>query len=213
MKNKITSLLAAFTVCIVLAGTAIGQSRFSVSAAVTPLLHNLDLTVKGDGSQKGSASYQGAMAGLTAYYALSTKWAVSVGVFYGRTSGDFKFSPDYSNVTTDTYRSFHLPVLLNYASSTHRLSPYFSGGLLVNYNNYVKRINPGFIYEGTQKIDDPNATVAYAMLGLGARYRLTEQTSLILQPTGAYRLGRPSDIYTRFNDYYLGLQAQIKVSF
>ena len=214
MKNLV---IAVFTLIVVSALTttiAVGQGRFSIAATVTPGFHTVDFTLGEVNVASGSQSYRGLSLGLTAYYAFTPKWSVSVGLLHSRFSGDSRFE-NFAGVTTYSrqLQNFQVPVLVNFTPSSHRLSPYLSAGLLTNYTYRVTTNGS----QANQKIDAPNALTTYAMIGIGAHYRITSRLALIVQPTAAYRLNKPASIYplnyTRFNDYVFGLQTQLKFTF
>lgn len=209
MKNRILVIFTTLIVGVLTTTIAAGQGRFSLAATATPGLQNLNFSLGEVDVANGSQSYRGLSLGLTAHYAFTPKWSLSVGLLHTRFSGDSRFE-NASGVTTYSrqLQRFQVPVLLNYTPSSHRLSPYLSAGLLTNYN-YRTTANG---MQTNQRIDAPNALTTYAMIGIGAHYRITPRLALIVQPTAAYGLkSRPA--YTRFNDYLFGLQTQLKFTF
>ena len=205
MKNTTTTFFRAVLLSLIVATSTMGQGHFSLAATVTPGVQNRDFVLDSGGGVTGTGSYKSISAGLTAHYAFTSKWSLSVGLLYNRSSGDSRFTNIIETTTyTHTEQNFQMPVLLNYASSYRRLSPYFSAGLLTSYNY-------------RQKIGDANALNAYAMIGIGAQYRITPKLALIVQPTAAYLLTKPSNdyplSYSRFDDYLFGLQTQLKFTF
>ncbi|WP_018619283.1 outer membrane beta-barrel protein [Spirosoma luteum] len=214
MKNRAKIIFTTIVVSVLTTTITVGQGRFSVAATVTPGFHNLDFSLGDVNLASGSQSYRGLSLGLIAYYAFTPKWSLSAGLLHTRFSGDSRFE-NASGVTTYSrqLQSFQVPVLLNFTPSSHRLSPYLSAGLLTNYNYRITANGT----QTNQKIDAPNALTTYAMIGIGAHYRITPRLALIVQPTAAYRLNKPSSgyplNYTRFNDYLFGLQTQLKFTF
>ncbi len=209
MKNRAIVIFTTLIISVFTTTITVGQRRFSVAATVTPGIHNLNFLLGEVDIAKGSHSYRGLSLGLTAYYAFTPKWSLSAGLLHTRFSGDSRFA-NASGVTTFSrqLQSYQVPVLVNYTPSSRRLSPYLSVGLLTNYN-YRVTVNG---IQTNQKIGAPDALTTYAMIGIGAHYRITPRLSLIVQPTAAYGLkSRPA--YTRFNDYLFGLQTQLKFTF
>ncbi len=209
MKNRIRVIFTTIIVSVLTTTITVGQGRFSIAATVTSGFHNLNFSLGEVDIASGSQSYRGFSLGLTAYYAFTPKWSLSAGLLHTRFSGDSRFE-NASGVTTYSRQSqgFQIPVLLNYTPSSHRLSPYLSAGLLTGY---TYRITANGV-QTNQKIDAPNALTAYAMIGIGAHYRITPRLALIIQPTAAYGL-KSHPTYTRFNDYMFGLQTQLKFTF
>jgi hypothetical protein len=214
MKNWVTFIFTTIIVSVLTTTITAGQGRFSVAATVTPGFHNIDFSLGEVDIASGSQSYRGLSLGLTAYYAFTPKWSLSVGLLHSRFSGDSRFENSTGVATySRQLQSFQVPVLLNYTPSSHRLSPYLSAGLLTNYTYRITANGS----QTNQKIDAPNALTTYAMIGIGAHYRITPRLALIVQPTAAYRLNKPASgyplNYTRFNDYVFSLQTQLKFTF
>jgi hypothetical protein len=209
MKNWVVAIFATIIVSVLTTTITVGQGRFSIAATVTPGFHNLDFSLGEVSVASGSQSYRGLSLGLTAYYAFTPKWSLSMGLLHTRFSGDGRFE-NVAGVTTysSQVQNLQIPVLLNFTPSSHRLSPYLSAGLLTNYN-YRTTVNGIQI---NRKIDESNAVTTYAMIGFGAHYRITPRLALIVQPTAAYGL-KSYPTYTRFNDYLFGLQTQLKFIF
>ncbi len=219
--KKITSpFLAASFVSLLITTTTVGQSRFSIAPTISPTYQHLSWASQFDNKDAalGSESTTGISAGITTSYAFTAKWSLSAGLLYNRSSGNSSFD-NFMNTSTLARQneSLQLPLLLNYASSTRRLSPYFSVGLLANYT--YRTTNPTTMVSSFHKIDEGTVSTfsLYGMVGMGVSYRVTPKLTLIVQPTAAYRLNGPSKgspiSYTRWNQYLYGVQTQLKYTF
>jgi hypothetical protein len=220
MRNTITPFLFALFVSLLVATTTVGQGRFSIAPTLAPTYHysNWASQFENKDASIGSESTTGISAGLTASYAFTPKWSLSAGFLYNRSSGNSRFD-NFMNISTQARQteSLQLPLLLNYTSSTRRLSPYFSVGLLANYT--YRTTNPNTMVSTYHRIDEGTVSTfsLYGMAGMGVSYRVTPKLTLIVQPTAAYRLNGPSKgypiSYTRWNEYLYGLQTQLKYTF
>lgn len=221
MKTLTTPFLIALFISLLVATSTMGQGRFSIAPTISPSYQHINWVLKYENANaaKGSESTTGISAGLTASYAFTSKWSLSAGFLYNRSSGDTHFDNFIAPASTNSYRyqNWQLPLLLNYTSSTHRLSPYFSAGLLANHCFLVT--NPNTMHSSYNKIDNGLTYTfsLYGMVGMGVHYRVTPKLALIAQPTIAYRINPPSGgysfVYSPWNEYSLGLQTQLKFTF
>lgn len=222
--TKATTFLFTLLAGSITLTSAFGQSRFSIAPTVSPGYQSLSYRAQFTNSDfrwSSSSSGQTFSAGLTAHYALSQHWSVSLGLLYNRSNSNSKFeyiSPTtfMGSARTAVNENLQLPVLINYTVSNRRLSPYLSAGVLLNYNfrsSFTDAISGVTTIKSNRKLDDPRAVLVQPMIGIGAQYRFTPAISLIVQPTAAYELGKPSDYYTTFRNYQLGLQTQLKFTF
>ena len=223
---KTTRFLFTLAVGLITLTNAFAQSRFSLAPTVSAGYRNLNYVgqlVTSDARVSGFSRGQMISAGLTAHYAFDQHWSASVGLLYNRFKSDDKSESTSSTFPTIgfarsvTYESLQLPVLINYTTSTRRLSPYLSAGVLISYD--FRATSAGNIngiattITSHRKLDDPRAVLLQPMVGIGVQYRFTPAISLIVQPTAALELGRPADYYSTFRNYQLGLQTQLKFSF
>ncbi|MVM35300.1 outer membrane beta-barrel protein [Spirosoma sp. HMF4905] len=221
MKNKTTLLLTALFISLLVTTSTMGQGRFSIAPTFSPSYQHLNWVLKYENADaaKGSESTTGISVGLTASYAFTPKWSLSAGFLYNRSSGDRHFDNFIDPASTQSYqyKNWQLPLLLNYIPSTHRLSPYFSAGLLANHSFLVTNTNT--MHSSYNKIDNGLTYTfsLYGMVGMGVQYRVTPKLALIVQPTAAYRINPPSGsysfAYSPWNEYLLGLQTQVKFTF
>ncbi|MVM35303.1 outer membrane beta-barrel protein [Spirosoma sp. HMF4905] len=201
-----------------------GQSKFSFSISAAPgytysntnatiLLPDNSITIPVDVEyqQKGV----GYSVGILARYELSTHFSVSTGIWLNHnhynqptisTNPDLTLNPTGVQVVgeSSTTRNYQIPVLVNYQSSTKRLSPYFSAGTYINFP-YTK------IYaEGTGTLPNQKIRI-YPTLGAGIKYQLSNHLSLITQPTFTYLI--PIRTYNSYQYYQLSLQTQLLYKF
>jgi hypothetical protein len=131
--------------------------------------------------------------GLTVRYHLTQQWDFSLGVLYNKNNSPTITLGMYKvNLIT---RYVQLPTLLNYRSSAHRLSPYFSAGAVFNVNTWS---------------NEPVKTSL--ILGAGIDYQINTKFSWLLQPTFDYLLYNPADTpsqqFINYEAYAIGVQTQ-----
>ncbi|GAB3513025.1 hypothetical protein GCM10027341_54610 [Spirosoma knui] len=144
---------------------------------------------------------RGSLFGVTAYYAFHPQWRVSIGLLYARLADDVQYT------YAQTYRALNqrqtnnyvqLPVQIGYRLSQSRLAPYVSAGML--FSNESMTANRVGIKTS-------------ALVGAGIDYQINSRWSLLIQPTGSYRLNRPietnSDQFGTYRSYQLGIQTQL----
>ena len=220
MKNKTTLLWTALLASFLSATSLMGQGRFSIAPTFSPTFQHLNWSSQFDhvDGAKGSRTTTGISVGLTASYAFTPKWSLSAGLLYNRSSGNSSYD-NFKYVTTQAGRNenWQLPLLLNYTSSTYRLSPYFSAGLLANHQ--YRTTNLTTLASSYHKLDEGSITTftLYGMVGMGLHYRVKPQLASD-RPTDhglpvEYPFSALPPTYTRWNDYLLGLQMQVKFTF
>ena len=224
---------SSFVLVIITSTLTFSQGRFSLSATLSPTQRKLDyrMTIYDSSPNVSGANAiakdHGGTIGLMANYQFHRNWSVSSGLWYNRSKGHLDFQAFQNNAAVDaeptrrmTLNNLQLPVLINFSPTKHRLSPYLSTGLVFNMN-YKSLISPypGSIEPGIARSKDINTNV---MVGIGAQYRINSRWSLIVQPTVLYRLenlkknsdqGYPIQFRSRFRDWQLGVQAQLKYTF
>lgn len=205
---------------------AIGQSRFSLSVNAAPIwnfydtratilvpggsggLETLDFATKGHGF---SYSF-----GLLGRYHLSPRWSVAAGVWGVRdVSSTLDLTQNGQTVTINNFLGrqvfvdYRVPLLINYQPSRHRLSPYLTAGATANIDG------PRYIDLGTGpvRVRLDKAVTFTPLLGLGAAYRLSDQFTLIAQPTVQLEFPRGNTDYQRYRVYALSLQTQVLYAF
>ncbi len=154
------SLLFALALALLITPAAFGQSRFSLAPTIgygfyqdrqpynLPDAHGQVTEVQHTGKQTVT------WAGLTAHYQFSSRWSVSVGLVSNRSVGKvqtyitqyFPAFPSLGGIGTgfiseSTTQTWQLPISINYVTSTHRLSPYLSMGIIFNYVNRIRNLN------------------------------------------------------------------------
>ncbi|QHV95323.1 outer membrane beta-barrel protein [Spirosoma endbachense] len=220
MKKITTPYLTALLVGSLLTTASMGQSRFSIAPTLSPSYQHLNWVaqVEHTNASKGTQTSSGISVGLTTAYAFTPKWSLSAAILYNYSSAKLRYD-NFTSIATQArrYENWQVPLLLNYTSSARRVSPYFSAGLLANHNYRITNTDTGI--SSYHKIDEgtTNAFTLYGMVGMGVHYRVMPNLALVVQPTAAYRINTPSGdypiAYTSWNDYLLGLQTQLKISF
>jgi len=217
-----TNYFFAIVLAVVLGSlqTACGQHRFSVSLSAAPVYTHTDLSVIGPvttpGSQPedivGRSHGVGYSIGLLGHYNVTPKWSASVGLWATQTTsstinlaanGD-AYTVDYTNSRPFHY-TYKAPLMVNFRSSTKRLSPYFSAGASADFRSTsYTNIN------GTEVPVKFGKAVAFTpLLGAGIIYGLSDRLSLLAQPMLQYNLdAHPS--YSYYHLYQLSLQVQLK---
>ncbi|GAB4027919.1 hypothetical protein [Spirosoma gilvum] len=211
-----------FLFFIVGVAPAFAQSRFAVSAQLAPVYAHADSKITAGGGapvsefiiNSNGLSYS---LGINARYAFSPKWSITTGIWATHVATSKQDVVQDGNSYTVRYEYNHpfsnfykAPLLINYQSSTKRLSPYFSLGATFDFRgtSYVDLSGNG---EYTA-VKFGKAVVVTPLVGIGALYNLTKHTALIVQPTLQYDIeSRPA--YTYYHSYQVSLQAQLLYRF
>ena len=210
----------------VLATVAFGQRTVSISATVAPTLVRTNynrtyLYPDSDGQIVepifliGTVNAFGYLAGLGAHYTYAPGWSVAVGVWYSQASmRQVRPAAAGEGTTAVRNRTVRIPLLLSYQSSTQRLSPYFSLGLLLDFP-FASRVVVTRSGQPTQRLrlTTDSGPVFQPLLGAGGRYQLGHRCALIVQPTWAYNLGRFGGARTYNSSYEVGVLTQVNYSF
>lgn len=157
----------------------------------------------------------GYSAGLSVRYEYTPGWSVSSGIWYQSVSFEQARQPVAGEGTVALRnRVVRFPVLLNYALSSKRLSPYFSLGFMVDLpltgrvlvtrgaeptQNLRLKTTPGPIFRG--------------MLGAGVQYKLTNRYTLLAQPAWTYTFGQLGGASRDDPTIELSLLTQVAYSF
>ncbi|QHV99016.1 PorT family protein [Spirosoma endbachense] len=200
-----------------------GQSRFAVAVNLAPIYahtdYKLDLPFPDLNTQLPTTVVTSAshalnyMLGLSARYSFSPKWSASTGIW--ATHGlDGTSHIDINGISTQLpYRYSHpftnaykVPLLVNYQSSTKRLSPYFSLGASLDFRSISYVDLDGTGEEVPVKFG--KALAITPLIGIGAIYQLNNHLLLIAQPTMQYNLQDHSG-YSYYHSYQIGLQMQL----
>lgn len=222
-----TKTLYAF--CVLLVFTSLpctGQRSISVSATITPVYRytnygRLYLYPDSDGQVvepvflNGPRWGSGYSAGVTARYTYAPGWSVGAGVWYQQIAlRQARPASAGEGTTTLRNRTVRVPFFINYQSSTKRLSPYFSLGLLVDFP-MTSRVLVDRSGQARQRLrlSTEGGPIFHALLGAGASYQLNRRYSVLVQPTGSYNLGRFGGAATNFTSFELSLQTQVLYTF
>lgn len=196
------TLLLSWGLLLLTAASSLAQSRVSIAPTYwfnyNPYSYQARMTYNGSSTQFQSFGHNLISSfGLTARYQFTPQWDVSVGVLYYRSADHIK-SPlgPYGEPAPFTSKGWQLPVLVSYRLTTHRLSPYFSGGAIFTQS----------------KTFTARPITTDGVVGIGLNYRIDSGLSLLLQPTASYSFYRPaSDAFYQvadYSSYNLGVQAQ-----
>ena len=187
------------------------QSRFSLIANASPVYTHVTYTqvlpTALGGTLTGSLDNYGYTIGLGASYQLQPKWTISTGFWYN-------YQADHLAGFSQKTSYFQVPLLVNYKPSVHRLSPYFSGGLVGNYH-YKDRVDAALFGGSSGEFVTLKFSHPYylsALLGIGAAYSLNSHTSFVIQPYGQYRLGTPN-LFTDYTYLQVGISTQVHYRF
>ena len=221
MKNLTFLLLVANI------GHVFGQHKFALSIQLAPIYSHADskvifpfadpatqLPTTEIRAVSNSLNYS---LGVAARYAFSSKWSVGTGIWathsavsksdYLQNGIPFTIRYQYNYPFTNLYK---VPLLINYQSSTKRLSPYFSAGVTFDFRgiSYVDVSGNGELLP----IKFGKALVVTPLLGAGFIYGLTNHLSLIAQPTVQYSIA-PHPTYSYAHSYQISLQNQLMYKF
>ena len=203
-----------------------GQQKLAVSATVAPTLsntfyHTRFLYPESDGQivepvyLTGSKWASGYLAGLSLVYTYAPGWSVSSGIWYQQlTTRQARQAAAGEGTITLRKRAIRIPLLLNYASSTKRLSPYFSFGVLTDIP-IAGRVVVTRGSESTQylRLENSSRPIFHILLGAGMQYKLNRRYTLMAQPVWSYKLGQLGGSSTNDSSYELSLLAQVAYSF
>lgn len=203
-----------------------GQQKLSVSATVAPTyMHTLYKSrffyPNSDGQivepiyMSGKRWAPGYSVGASVLYNYAPGWSVASGIWYQQmTTRQARQTAAGEGTTTVRNRAIRIPVLLNYASSTKRLSPYFSLGFLTDIP-LPARVVVVRAGQSTQNLvlENSRRPVFNFMLGAGAKYQLSRRYTLLAQPVWTYQLGQLGGASSDNPSYELSLLTQLAYSF
>ena len=158
---------------------------------------------------------KGYTAGVSVRYEYTPGWSVSSGFWYESVSFRQARQPSAGEGTvTLRNRAVRVPILLNYALSTKRLSPYFSLGFLVGIP-LTGRVVVTRETEPTQNLRLKTAArpVFQGIVAAGVQYKLTNRYTLLAQPAWLYTLGQLGAASTNDSTIDLSLLTQVVYSF
>lgn len=203
-----------------------GQQKLLVSATVAPTLSHTNYTYRyfypnSDGQIvepvyiNGIRWATGYSAGLSVLYAYAPGWSVSSGLWYQQlTTRQARQTISGEGTTTIHNRVVRLPLLLNYASSTKRLSPYFSFGLLTDIP-MTSRVVVTRSGESTQylKLESSTRPILHLLVGIGGQYQLSKRYTLMVQPVWTYKFGQIGGASTYNSSFEVSLLTQLAYTF
>ncbi|AKD55889.1 outer membrane beta-barrel protein [Spirosoma radiotolerans] len=203
-----------------------GQQKLSVSATVVPTyshtFYNSRFFYPNSAGQivepiymSGKRWAPGYSAGVSVLYNYAPGWSVASGIWYQQlTTRQARQTAAGEGTTTVRNRAIRIPILLNYATSAKRLSPYFSLGFLTDIpmSARVVVVRSG---QSTQNLilEANRRPVFNLMLGAGAKYQLNRRYTLMAQPIWTYQLGQLGGANTDNPRFELSLLTQVAYSF
>lgn len=203
------------------------QPRLLVSASVVPTLSHTNyqaryLYPESDGQVvepvflNGIRWASGYSVGVSVLYEYAPGWSVSSGLWWQQLTIRQQRQPQAGEGTIYLHsRAIRVPLLLNYASSMKRLSPYFSFGLLTDFP-IMSRVVVTQAGESTQRLRlFPLISRPYfhGLLGAGARYRITKRYTVMAQPVWSYNFGQLGGASTNDSSFELSMQMQLAYTF
>ncbi|QJD80805.1 outer membrane beta-barrel protein [Spirosoma rhododendri] len=224
MKTVVGVVIAVIMVLLsAYSGFAQGKFSLSVSGAPTYSYLKAKQTFLLPGNSNGNIipvdvssriTGRGYTVGVMGKYEFVPRWSVSTGVWMSYTRTDMPSvetnTPSVDFIVGQTRgRNVQVPVLVNFQSSTRRLSPYFSAGALLSFRstNYLNIGNDQEIRIKTGK----HAVTVVPTVGVGAIYRMSNHLSLAVQPTFNYYL--PQGTYSSYFSGRASLQTQVFYTF
>lgn len=204
-----------------------GQTKFALSLNVAPIYTHTDyksiLPFPDQNTQSPTTVVTVAshglnyMLGLLARYSFSPKWSASTGIWATHgLSGTTHFDINgiaaqipyrYNHPLTNAYK---VPLLVNYQSSTDRLSPYFTIGTSLDFRSVSYVDLEGNGEEVPVKFG--KALLITPLVGIGAIYQLKSHLSIVAQPTIQYNV-QSHPTYSYYHSYRIGLLMQIMHQF
>ena len=157
----------------------------------------------------------GFSAGVSVLYTYAPGWTVSSGIWYHQLSIRQARQPIAGEGTvTLRSRAIRFPLLLHYALSSQRLTPYFTFGFLVDAP-ITARVVVARGAEPTQylRLTGSGNPIFHGMLGAGLQYKLTERYRLMAQPIWTYTFGQFGGASTHNNSFELSVQTQVAYRF
>lgn len=157
----------------------------------------------------------GYSAGLSVRYEYTPGWSVSSGIWYESVSFRQARQPSAGEGTvTLRNRAVRFPILLNYALSSKRLSPYFSLGFLVDLPlTGLVVVTRGAEPTQSLRLKTAPRPVFQGILGAGLQYKLTNRYTLLAQPIWTYTFGQLGGASTDDPAFELSFLTQIGYSF
>ncbi len=190
-------------ILILLANTCLlAQNKLSIAPTYWFLYSNYTYQVQSiyDGTVRSFDGHSVASStGLNLRYHFTSRWDLSVGLLYNRTTAQLK--DPLSNDIKLTTNYLQVPVLINFRSSVKRLSPYFSVGTILEKSALANndRVKPS------------------AVIAVGVDYRINKNIDWLIQPTGSYLFYKPDSgwlyQFKDYNSYRIGIQTQLMFHF
>ncbi|ADB37480.1 outer membrane beta-barrel protein [Spirosoma linguale] len=223
MNRKIRFLLPLLWLS---AALCLGQQKLLISATVAPSVSRTNYIHRyyypnSDGQIvepvyiNGIRWATGYSAGVSVLYNYVPGWSVSSGIWFQQlTTRQARQTAAGSRTTTLHNRAVRIPLLLNYASSTNRLSPYFSFGLLTDIP-LPSRVVVHRTGQSTQylKLETSARPILHLLAGVGGQYQINKRCTLMAQPVWTYKFGQIGGASAYDSSFEVSLLTQIAYTF
>lgn len=223
MNRSFSFLLACMLIPIALSW---GQQTVSISATLSPTLSRTYynyryLYPESDGQVvepvylNGYRWSSGYSAGISVLYNYAPGWSVSSGIWFQQLSLRQTRQPVAGPGSVSLHnRVIRFPLLLNYYSSTQRLSPYFSLGVFVDLP-ITSRVVVTRDGESTQylRLKPTPRPIFHGFVGIGVRYKLNDRYTLMAQPAWVYKFGQLGGATTYDTSFELSILTQLAYTF
>lgn len=205
----ITFILAGF---LLFSFEVLAQSKFAFSATVAPFYthyktNNTVILPDKNGVlysyvDKSKGSWRGSWLGLSGRYSFTSKWSASTGLWFNKSIANG------GNTNARSY-NFSIPIMVNFQTSERKLSPYFSAGVLWNFETTthidIADVAQSIVFKSGDKTFRTSAVA-----GAGGIYNFSKHLSLIAQPTFSY-IFPPSGYHARTYQLLFHVQLMYKL--
>lgn len=183
---------------------ASGQNRFAIAPSLQ-LTRGSIYSVYQTGELGFADRGNGVALGLTGLYELDSTWSITAGLAYNWLKY-YRRLPERGVIRKT--EDVQLPVMVNYRSSSKRLSPYFSMGAMLEKRMVTRvAVSPAYV---NSDIRTKLPISVWLGMGAGISYRISPKCSFIAQPTLFYMLKTREEnlLYAKFDSFKLNVQAQ-----
>ncbi|SOD80357.1 porin family protein [Spirosoma fluviale] len=220
------NLLFLLTLVWLPTALCMGQRKLSISATVTPTLSHTNYIHRyyypnSDGQivepvyVNGIRWATGYSAGVSVLYEYVPGWSVSSGIMFQQlTTRQARPTTAGDGTTSIHNRAIRVPLLLNYASSTKPLSPYFSFGLLTDVP-LPSRVVVNRTGQSTQylKLETSTRPILHLLLGVGGQYQINKRYTVMAQPIWTYKFGQLGGASAYNSSFEVSLLTQLAYTF
>lgn len=184
---------------------AYSQSRFAIGPIFNFTRGNIATVEFPPGELGFTDRGNGVALGLTGLYELDSTWSITAGLAYNWLKY-YRRLPERGVIRKT--EDVQLPVMVNYRSSSKRLSPYFSMGAMLEKRMVTRvAVSPAYV---NSDIRTKLPISVWLGMGAGISYRISSKCSFIAQPTLFYMLKTKEEnlLYAKFDSFKVNVQAQ-----